>query len=50
MRLIELFGDLQKAGAKVAYGNNWPVDPLDPFLALTIPVVLLSSITLQSRN
>jgi predicted amidohydrolase YtcJ len=35
----ESAGLLQDAGALVVYGSDWPVDPLDPFLALSIGVL-----------
>lgn len=39
LALVEPFGSLQKSNAKVIYGSDWPVDPLDPFLSLKIGVV-----------
>jgi predicted amidohydrolase YtcJ len=39
MELVKPFANLQKAGVKVAYGSDWPVAPLDPFLALMVGVV-----------
>lgn len=39
MTLIKPFVNLQKAGVKVAYRSDWPVAPLDPFLALMVGVV-----------
>ncbi|KAK1917769.1 hypothetical protein P3342_000484 [Pyrenophora teres f. teres] len=38
MNLVEGCGHLNNAGALIAYGSDWPVDPLDPFLALAIGV------------
>ena len=31
---MEPFGSLHNAGARVAYGSDWPIDPFDTFLAL----------------
>ncbi|MEO8804926.1 MAG: amidohydrolase [Burkholderiaceae bacterium] len=31
---MEPFGSLRNAGARVAYGSDWPIDPFDTFLAL----------------
>ncbi|EMD87041.1 hypothetical protein COCC4DRAFT_198612 [Bipolaris maydis ATCC 48331] len=38
MAVAQSSGQLNNAGALVAYGSDWPVDPLDPFLALAIGV------------
>ena len=38
MEIVEGNGHLNNAGALIAYGSDWPVDPLDPFLALAIGV------------
>lgn len=35
---IEPAGFLAAAGARIAYGSDWPVDPLDPWLALQVAV------------
>ncbi len=35
---MEPFGSLARAGARVAYGSDWPIDPFDTFLALKIGV------------
>jgi len=35
---MEPSGSLHKAGARVAYGSDWPIDPLDEMLALKIGV------------
>jgi predicted amidohydrolase YtcJ len=35
---MEPFGSLHNAGARVAYGSDWPIDPLDELLALKIGV------------
>lgn len=35
---MELSGSIARAGGRVAYGSDWPVDPLDEFLALKIGV------------
>ena len=31
---MEPFGSLRRAGARVVYGSDWPIDPYDIFLAL----------------
>ncbi|MDH4869400.1 amidohydrolase [Pseudomonas sp. BN515] len=35
---MEPFGSLQDAGGRIAFGSDWPVDPLDELLALKIGV------------
>ncbi len=35
---IEPAGYLQRAGARIAYGSDWPVDPLDEMYALKVAV------------
>jgi len=35
---MEPFGSLRNAGARVAYGSDWPIDPFDEMLALKIGV------------
>lgn len=35
---MEPFGSLARAGARVAYGSDWPIDPFDTFLALKVGV------------
>ena len=35
---MEPFGSIHNAGGRIAYGSDWPVDPLDPFLALKVGV------------
>lgn len=35
---IEPEGFLATAGARIAYGSDWPIDPLDPWLALQVAV------------
>jgi predicted amidohydrolase YtcJ len=35
---MEPFGSIHNAGGRVAYGSDWPVDPLDTFLALKVAV------------
>lgn len=35
---MEPFGSLQRAGARVVHGSDWPIDPFDTFLALKIGV------------
>ncbi|PVH91006.1 hypothetical protein DM02DRAFT_620750 [Periconia macrospinosa] len=39
MSRLQAHGTLNNAGALLAYGSDWPVDPLDPFLALAIGVL-----------
>ncbi|KAH7325406.1 amidohydrolase 3 [Rhizoctonia solani] len=38
MELAEPFQPITDAGTNVIYGSDWPVDPLDPFLALKVGV------------
>ena len=35
---MEPFGSLHNAGARVAYGSDWPIDPFDEMLAMKIGV------------
>ena len=35
---MEPFGSIHNAGGRIAYGSDWPVDPLDPVLALKVGV------------
>ncbi len=35
---MEPFGSVKNAGARVGYGSDWPIDPLDEMLALKIAV------------
>jgi predicted amidohydrolase YtcJ len=35
---MEPSGSLQRAGARVVHGSDWPIDPFDTFLALKIGV------------
>ncbi|OOG85200.1 hydrolase [Hydrogenophaga sp. A37] len=35
---MEPFGSLRNAGARVAFGSDWPIDPIDTFLALKVGV------------
>lgn len=37
-RKMEPAGYLQRAGARIAYGSDWPVDPLDEMYALKVAV------------
>jgi predicted amidohydrolase YtcJ len=37
-RLVEPAGFLADAGARIAYGSDWPVDPLDEWLALKVGI------------
>ncbi|CAE6454390.1 unnamed protein product [Rhizoctonia solani] len=38
IELAEPFKPVTDAGSNVVYGSDWPVDPLDPFLALKVGV------------
>jgi predicted amidohydrolase YtcJ len=38
LNIAQSFGLVNNAGGLVAYGSDWPVDPLDPFLALAVGV------------
>jgi len=38
MRILEPAGLLAAAGARIAFGSDWPVDPLDPWFALKVGV------------
>ncbi|WP_240007361.1 amidohydrolase [Pseudaquidulcibacter saccharophilus] len=40
--LIEPAGYLHDAGAKIVYGSDWPVDPLDEWLAIQIGVTRMA--------
>ncbi|KAI4655019.1 uncharacterized protein J4E78_007199 [Alternaria triticimaculans] len=35
---LQAYAEIEKAGRPVTYGSDWPVDPLDEFLALKIAV------------
>ncbi|KAG9195796.1 hypothetical protein G6011_00917 [Alternaria panax] len=35
---LQAYAEIEKAGRPITYGSNWPVDPLDSFLALKIAV------------
>jgi predicted amidohydrolase YtcJ len=37
-KLLEPAGFLADAGARIAYGSDWPVDPLDEWLALKVGI------------
>jgi predicted amidohydrolase YtcJ len=37
-KLVEPAGFLADAGARIAYGSDWPVDPLDEWLALKVGI------------
>ena len=37
-RIIEPAGVLERASARIAYGSDWPVDPLDEWFALKVGV------------
>lgn len=38
MARMEPSGSIHNAGGRIAYGSDWPVDPLDEFLALKVGV------------
>jgi len=38
MRILEPAGLLAAAGARIAFGSDWPVDPLDEWFALKVGV------------
>ncbi len=38
MKILEPAGLLEAAGARVAFGSDWPVDPLDEWFALKVAV------------
>ena len=38
MRILEPAGVLAAAGARIAFGSDWPVDPLDEWFALKVAV------------
>lgn len=37
---LEAFGTIAKYGRPIVYGSDWPIDPLDEFLALKVGVTL----------
>jgi predicted amidohydrolase YtcJ len=41
-KLVEPAGFLNNAGARIAYGSDWPVDPLDEWLALQIGITRMN--------
>lgn len=45
MRVLEPAGFLALAGARVVYGSDWPVDPLDEWFALKVGVTRQASPT-----
>jgi predicted amidohydrolase YtcJ len=42
-KLVEPAGFLAGAGARIAYGSDWPVDPLDEWFALKVAVTRTNS-------
>jgi predicted amidohydrolase YtcJ len=42
-KLVEPAGFLEDAGARIAYGSDWPVDPLDEWFALKVGVTRMNS-------
>ncbi len=44
-KLVEPAGFLAEAGARVAYGSDWPVDPLNEWFALKVGVTRMNSPT-----
>ena len=38
MKILEPAGLLANAGARIAFGSDWPVDPLDEWFALKVGV------------
>ncbi|CAA7271688.1 unnamed protein product [Cyclocybe aegerita] len=45
MGAVEPHAVLAEAGTNIVYGSDWPVDPLDPFLALKIAVTREGSLS-----
>jgi predicted amidohydrolase YtcJ len=48
-KLVEPAGFLAEAGARIAYGSDWPVDPLDEWFALKVGVTRMNSPTAGSE-
>jgi predicted amidohydrolase YtcJ len=44
-KLVEPAGFLAEAGARIAYGSDWPVDPLNEWFALKVGVTRMNSPT-----
>jgi len=42
-KLVEPSGFLAGAGARIAYGSDWPVDPLNEWFALKVGVTRMNS-------
>jgi predicted amidohydrolase YtcJ len=42
-KLVEPAGFLAEAGARIAYGSDWPVDPLNEWFALKVGVTRMNS-------
>ncbi|KAH8695800.1 amidohydrolase family-domain-containing protein [Phaeosphaeriaceae sp. PMI808] len=38
LRNLQAYAQIEKAGRPVVYGSDWPIDPLDEFLALKVAV------------
>jgi predicted amidohydrolase YtcJ len=43
MKLLEPYGRLAQAGARISYGSDWPVDALDEWFALKVGVTRTNS-------
>jgi len=43
MKILEPAGLLAKAGARVVFGSDWPVDPLDEWFALKVGVTRMNA-------
>jgi hypothetical protein len=43
MKILEPAGLLAAAGARIAFGSDWPVDPLDEWFALKVGVTRTNS-------
>ena len=48
-KYIEPAGFLSAAGARIAFGSDWPVDPLDEWFALKVGVTRLNAPTADHR-
>ena len=48
-RMLEPAGFLQAAGARIAYGSDWPVDPLDEWFALKVGVTRTNTASMQAK-
>ena len=49
-RYIEPAGYLKAAGARIAYGSDWPVDPLDEWFALKVGVTRTAATAISTRR